>query len=419
MTSVHPPDSADLAERIAVAQRSLDDAAMLEALVDLVRIPSVYDPDVPDGNEHTAVAYIVTLLERWGLTFHRHDAAPLRPNLVVDINGSRTGPTLILEGHTDVVTAGDRSVWTVDPFGAEIRDGRLYGRGAVDMKGGLCAMLFAGRAIAASGVPFAGTLRLAILADEEGLMQGAKRFVADGYLAGATGAIICEPEGDRVCIAQKGAIRLRVHLHGRMAHGAMPEEGANPLLAVAEIVHSCRNLESELQQSTPEHALLGKLYITPTVLLGGEREQGNVIPAAAELMLDIRTTPAHDHTSLRTDLASAIAAAVATVDGVNHVIELVDDRPATATAAGDPLVAAVVAAHERATGTVPPFGGVPGSTDGTIFWAATRVPLVTYGPGSTTLPHQADEYVETADVVRYARTYIDAVLRYFAMMENG
>jgi succinyl-diaminopimelate desuccinylase len=203
-----------------------------------------------------------------------------------------------------------------------------------------------------------------------------------------------------------------------MAHGAMPEEGANPLTALAESIVACRQLEREIQFESPEDPLLGRFYLTPTVVLGGEREQGNVIPATAELILDIRTTPAHNHATIHERVAAAIGAAVATVPDIRHSIATMDDRPATATDPDDQIVAAALAAHEAECGVVPSFGGVPGSTDGTIFWAATRVPLVTWGPGITTLPHQADEYVDLEDVVRYARMYASAALRYFDALER-
>ncbi|HEX5165787.1 MAG TPA: M20 family metallopeptidase [Thermomicrobiales bacterium] len=412
-------DGTTLDQRIAAAQACLDTSGLLETLAGLVRIPSVFDPARPDGNERDAATLIGGLLDDWALAYRTREVAPNRPNIVVDIAGTRPGPLLIFEGHTDVVTAGDRAAWSIDPFAGEIRDGRLYGRGACDMKGGLAAMLFAAHAVEAAGRDFAGMIRLAILADEEGLMQGAKGFVADGELAGATAAIICEPEGDRVCIAQKGAIRIRVSLTGRMAHGAMPEEGANPIAALGLVISRCRDLERQIQSEHPPHPLLGTFYLTPTVALAGEREQGNVIPSSAELMLDIRTTPSNDHSSIIERVAAVIAAAAGEIAGVTQQIEIVDNRPATETDAKDPIVRAVIAAHEAETGATPSFGGVPGSTDGTIFWAASRLPLVTYGPGITTLPHQADEYVELDEVVRYARTYIAAAHRYFDVMERG
>jgi succinyl-diaminopimelate desuccinylase len=286
------------------------------------------------------------------------------------------------------------------------------------MKGGLAAMLFAAQALHAAGCDFAGTIRLAILADEEGLMRGAKGFVADGELDGAAAAIICEPEGDRVCIAQKGAIRLRVTLTGRMAHGAMPDEAANPVAALGLVISRCLALEREIQAEHPEHQYLGKFYLTPTVALAGEPEHGNVIPSRAELLLDIRTIPANDHGETIKRITTAVRSAAVAIDGVTCQVEVVDDRPATETDSNDDIVRAVLAAHQAETGLTPPFGGVPGSTDGTIFWAASRLPLVTYGPGITTLPHQADEYVDLDEVVRYARTYVAAALRFFELKER-
>jgi len=411
-------DNASLAERISRSQDRIDADALVAALQSLVRIPSVFNPDLSDGNERIAADFVAALLDDWGLAYGRREIAPDRPNIVVDLVGTRSGPVLVFEGHTDVVTAGDRAAWSVDPFGGEIRDGRLYGRGACDMKGGLIAMLFAARALHEAGNDFAGIVRLAVLADEEGMMLGAKGFVADGELDGATAAIICEPEGDRVCIAQKGAIRLRVVLNGKMAHGAMPDEGVNPIAALGEVIVVCRALEREIQAEDAPHPLLGRFHLTPTVALGGEREQGNSIPASAELILDIRTTSEQEHGELRDRISATIATAVGRIDGVRYAIEVMDDRPATKTDLHDPIVVAACDAHEMECGVRPPFGGVPGSTDGTIFWAATGIPLVTWGPGITTLPHQADEYVDIDEVVRYARMYVAAALRYFEMMER-
>ncbi|MCX6016417.1 MAG: M20/M25/M40 family metallo-hydrolase, partial [Chloroflexales bacterium] len=153
----------------------------------------------------------------------------------------------MFEGHTDVVTPGDRSAWTHDPFGATIVDGRMYGRGTADMKGGVAAMLYAVRAIQLAGAQFAGTIRLLIPVDEEGLMLGIKDIVARGHAAGAAGAIICEPEEREVCIAQKGALRLKLESFGRVAHGAMPEEGVNALTGMIHLVHRVLGIQAELR----------------------------------------------------------------------------------------------------------------------------------------------------------------------------
>lgn len=407
------------AGRIAAAVEQLDETRLVAALADLVRIPSVYDPAKANGNERAAADFVAGLLSEWGIPYRQWEVARGRPNIVAELAGARPGPALIFEGHTDVVTAGDLDEWSVDPFGAEVRAGKLYGRGSADMKSGLAALLFAARAMQLAGADFAGSLRLAVLADEEGLMQGAKAFVHEGYLTGATGAIICEPEGGRVCVAQKGALRLRVHFHGKMAHGAMPEEGANPLAALGNALVACQELEARVQAEARPHPLLGMFYLTPTVVQAGALEQANVLPASAELLLDIRTTPAQPHGDILRRVESALVGATAGVPGVSCTVTVVDDRPATETDPDDPLVRATIAAHRAEFGSEPPLGGVPGSTDGTIFWAANRLPLVTYGPGDTTIPHQADEFVRLDEVTACARVYIGAALRYFDELERG
>jgi len=370
----------------------------------LVRVPSVHRPE--DGQtEAAAAALVAERMRALGWSPVVQEAAPGRPNVIATVEGGLPGPTLLLEGHTDVVTEGDPADWSHDPFGGDVVNGRLYGRGAADMKAGVAAMLYAAAALAGAG-PFPGRLRIAALADEEGLMLGAKDFVRRGHAAGAAAAIVCEPEGGEVCVAQKGAIRAVVEARGRMAHGAMPHQGVNPIPPLAELVGRCRELEAALQAQAAEHPLLGLPYVTPTVLAAGSAEQLNVIPGHARLGLDVRTVPAIDHTDLLAQLRALCS------EGMR--LAVVDDRPATETPSDHPVVRAVVEAHELVYGATPPLGGVPGATDGTILWRDARVPIVTYGPGGKWIAHQVDEYVELDDVVRSAEVYVEAARRFLS-----
>ncbi len=402
--------------RIAPALAALraDEAALEAFLRDFVRAPSVYDPDV-GTTEEPAARLVHDLLTAWDWSPRWEEIAPGRPNVVATLRGARPDDRrrrLIVEGHTDVVTPGDPARWTHPPFGATAVDGKLYGRGTADMKGGVAAALFAARAIQRSGAEFAGTLILAIVADEEGLMLGIKEFVARGHADGATAALVCEPEGGRVCIAQKGALRLRVVAGGRMAHGAMPESGANPLAALAAFLVGCAALERALQAECGEHPYLGKPYLTPTVLDAGSPAQMNVIPDMAVAHLDVRTTPDTPHPMIL-DRLRALARAVERDHPERTItIKVIEDRPPTATDPAEPLVAATVAAHEAEWGATPPFGGVPGATDGTILWRERGIPIVTYGPGDTTIPHQVNEFVRLAEVHAAARVYVRAILGY-------
>jgi succinyl-diaminopimelate desuccinylase len=370
----------------------------------LVRVPSVHRPEF-GHTEAAAAALVADRMRAFGWAPLVEEAAPGRPNVIAVVDGGRPGPTLLFEGHTDVVTEGDPIEWSHDPFGGEVAGGRLYGRGAADMKGGVAAMLYAAAALAAAG-PFPGRLLLAALADEEGLMLGAKDFVRRGHAAGVAAAIVCEPEGGEVCVAQKGAIRALVEVRGRMAHGAMPEHGVNPIPPLADVVARCRELEASLQAEAGAHPLLGLPYVTPTLVEACSADQLNVIPGRARLGLDVRTTPAVDHPSL---LARLRAAA-----GEGATVTVVDDRPATETAAGHPVVRALVEAHEAVHGAPPPLGGVPGATDGTILWRDAGLPIATYGPGGKWIAHQVDEFVELDDLVACAEVYVEAARRFLS-----
>jgi succinyl-diaminopimelate desuccinylase len=388
---------------------AIDRAALVAFTQELVRIESVNDPE-RGRSEAPAAELVERQMRAFGWEPAVEEVAPGRPNVVAVVEGGAPGPTLLFEGHTDVVTAGARELWSVDPFGGEIRDGRLYGRGAADMKAGVAAMLFAAAAVERSG-PFPGRIVVAALADEEGMMLGAKRFCTGATAAGVDAAIVCEPEGWEVCTAQKGALRLRLDARGKMAHGAMPQHGVNPAPALAAFVEAVRAHERRLQAACGEHPTLGAVYLTPTVIRAGDELQLNVIPELAWLAVDVRTIPGVDHADLVARLR-ADAARIETETGVRLELSVVDDRPSTETAADEAVVQAVVAAHRARFGEDPALGGVPGATDGTILWRDLGIPVVVYGPGGKWIAHQVDEYVEVDEIGAYAEVYADAARRY-------
>ncbi|NRQ37619.1 M20 family metallopeptidase [Nonomuraea sp. NN258] len=384
----------------------VDARAVVEFTQALVRIPSTYDP-ARGRTEQPAADLVAAKMREWGWDPVVYEAAPGRPNVVAVVEGGAgDGPTLLFEGHTDVVTEGDLATWTVDPFCGEIRDGRLWGRGSADMKSGLAAILHATRALQLAG-PFPGRIKVAALADEEGLMIGAHHFVSCGLAADVDGAIVAEPEAGEICAVAKGALRLRVDLTGKMAHGAMPEHGRNPVLAVAALVDRLGALQRELQRAHPAHEHLGEVYVTPTVVRAGAEEQVNVIPATASLFIDVRTVPGVEHKVIA-DRVAALAGG----DGFTAEVSVLVDRPPVDVPVSDPVVAALAAAHRTVTGAEPVYGGVPGSTDGTVLTHWGGVPSVVYGPGGKWIAHQADEYVEVAEIVRCTRVFAEAARRF-------
>ena len=231
---------------MSTARVEIDEPALIDFTQRLVRIRSVHEPET-GSDESVAAALVADQMRAFGWEPEIAEVAPGRPNVIAVVEGGGgDGPTLAFEGHTDVVTEGAAADWTVDPYGAEIRDGRLYGRGAADMKSGVAAMLFGVRALQLGGA-FRGRVVVCVLADEEGMMLGAKHFAATERAAGIDACIVCEPEGGEVCIVARGAVRIDLHFHGVMAHGAMPQQGSNPIAAAGALIAALPGYQQALR----------------------------------------------------------------------------------------------------------------------------------------------------------------------------
>ena len=399
--------------RAALAQVHEDELIALTR--DLVRIPSVVTPGDPDGNEAAVAEYVRRWFIEEGFEVDLQPVAPSRPNVVAWLGEKAAGRSLLLEGHTDVVTEGDTSAWSHPPFGGDFDDGRIWGRGAADMKGGLAAAMIAATAIKRSGARLGGRLVVGALVDEEGDMLGVRHFAATPLARELDAAIICEPEQNELCLEQRGVVWARVVLRGRMAHGAMPEAGANPLAAVGALLRQVPRLERRLRRLCARSRYLRPPTVTPTVVrapLAGV-PQANVIPAAAEVILDVRRTPGAAEETVAAEIARACQATADAQPGITVEWQSVNGfRPPTRVERDEPLVRAMMKAVRAVTGRRAVFGGVPGSTDGTILRETLGIPIVTCGPGHRLIPHQVDEYLETKELVDAAHIYVTSALRY-------
>ncbi|RSK36630.1 M20 family metallopeptidase [Bhargavaea beijingensis] len=396
------------------ASYTRDREAVIRLTRELVQIESVYRGEgVPGGNEEKVAHYVADVLMGYGIETHVEEVVPGRPNVIGIIDSGKPGPTLLFEGHTDVVTEGNRDAWTYDPFGAEIVDGRMYGRGTNDTKGNLACMITAVHSILQDGEDFRGKIILCIPCDEEGMMIGIKHFIKQGWADGVDGAIICEPEENQVCIAQRGAMRIQVDMYGKMAHGAISWSGINPNWHMARLIVALEKLEKEEQERLGEDPYLKWPSITPTILQAPVKgdAQINVIPDHCRMTLDIRTVPAQDHGELREKIKSIIEGLKADDPDVNCELTVLDDRPATLTPKEDPVVEAICGAVRHVLGKEPVYNGVPGATDGT-FLHVHGVPIVTIGAGDREIPHQIDEYVDIEELAETTAIYRDAALRF-------
>ena len=406
--------------RLEAVWRRIDRGELIRFARDLVRIPSVFRPEDPDGNEARVARYVADYLDGEGFEVRTEEVSPGRPNVWAIWRGDRPGKTLLFEGHTDVVTEGRAEEWRHLPFGAELVGSRIYGRGSCDTKGNLAAAIMAVKAIKDSGIPFAGRLLLCHPVDEEGMMSGIKHFIRGGHAEGVDGAVICEPEENQVCVAQKGAMRVEVTVRGRMAHGAMPSSGVNPVTRAARFVVAVEALEKEEISRYGEDPLLGYPSITPTVLLGPEsgQPQINVIPSSAYVGLDVRTVPDQSHEKILARLEGCLADLEAEDPDFEADLEVIEERPPTETGVDDPLVRAVAAAYTQLTGEQPRYNGVPGATDGTFLHAWSGVSIVTTGAGDRTIPHHKDEWVDVDELLTTCQLYA-ATAVYFCCGEDN
>jgi succinyl-diaminopimelate desuccinylase len=394
--------------------RRIDREELARFAQELVRIPSVYRPEEAEGNEGGVARYVADYLEREGFEVHTEEVAPGRPNVWAVWEGDSPGKTLLFEAHTDVVTEGQAEDWDHPPFAAERLGDRIYGRGACDTKGNLAAAVMAVRAIKDSGVSFPGRLVLCHPVDEEGMMTGIKAFIERGHAEGVDGAVICEPEENQLCVKQKGALRVEVTVRGKMAHGAMPLSGVNPVTRAARFVVTVEELEREEIRRYGEDPFLGYPSLTPTILMGPDcgEPQINVIPASAYVALDIRTVPGQSHEDLVGRLGECLSGLESEDPDFDASLEVIEERPWTETPMDDPLVQAMTAAYRKVTGEEPRYNGVPGATDGTFLSKWAGIPIVTTGAGDREIPHHRDEWVSVEELLTTCKLYA-ATAMYF------
>jgi succinyl-diaminopimelate desuccinylase len=261
---------------------SLSEPFLVEVLSSLVKTRSV--------NPGTSEKAMADLVEGWlterSISSTQVEFAPGRPSVAAVIKGAQEGPTLVLNGHMDTVPIDNESLWTTDPFGAEVRDGFLYGRGACDMKAGLAIQI--GVAHYLSEIDpgeLKGSLVLHFASGEERGEPGTKSLLEAGY--GGDYGITTEPTSLRVATATRGVVTYAIRLKGRSVHASRPEAGVNPIWALAPVLDMLREYDAEVRAR--RHPLLPGGSCTPTRVRSGVKE--NAVPDDCEISVDRRMLP--------------------------------------------------------------------------------------------------------------------------------
>jgi acetylornithine deacetylase/succinyl-diaminopimelate desuccinylase-like protein len=405
----------------------------VETLQELIRIPSVNsmgrDAAGPNFGEERLTNYLQTLCEKQGWAWLRQEVHPGRENLVALLPGDPSaadgGKLILWDVHQDTVSAEGM---TVDAFAGDLRDSRIYGRGACDVKGSMAAMIAAlSRLTTSKPQKTRPTIALAFTVNEECGFTGARALcrlwpqadgsrlalsemqIAAGNLTPEAAfpkrpdcAIVAEPTDLNVVVAHQGVVRWRCHVEGRAAHSSRPDEGINAIYAMTRVVQAIEQYHRELATSAREHPLCGRPSVCVSTIHGGVGI--NTVPDHATIEIDRRVSPGEDPALAYADLMRHVAdkADVGRAQVVHDppFMKSVGLSHETARSLADRLAQAV-----RRSGRTCELLGVPYGTDAAAI-AATGVLTVVFGPGSIRQAHTADEFIDVAELERGAELFL-------------
>lgn len=451
MVARHPDDRGGLSDLERHALAALDTDDLVADLIELVARPSC------DGHESAAQRTMAAIMQSAGLevdlwpidldVLRRHPSFSWEIERdealgLVGITGggpagrrgdppwahsdgtSRTpaadgGRDLILNGHIDVVPAADAAHWTSPPFEPTVRDGAVFGRGAVDMKGGLACAVAAARTLRDAGIRLHGRLLIESVAGEEDGGLGTLAALERGYRADA--AVVVEPSDLTIVAAQAGCLGFRLTVPGKAAHGALRWEGVSALERFLPIHDALLALESSRTADAlpPDVRPLFADYPKPYPLSIGTVRAGSWPSTVPEdLVCEGRygVMPGEDARTARRRFEEAVAAAAST-DGrlpdQPPVVEWPGGQYASAlTSLDESIVQTIIAGHDDLFGRRPTVAGVTYGADMGLLSSVGGIPTVIYGPGDVALAHQADEHVRIADLEAAVRALIVLVMRF-------
>jgi acetylornithine deacetylase len=367
-------------------------ATVAELLSRLVAIDSVNPALVPGGaGEAEIAAFVAGWLTEQGLEVVVDDSVDGRPSVVGVAHGSGGGPALMLNAHLDTVgVAGmDR------PHEPAVRDGRLYGRGAYDMKGGLAAIMLAGAAAVRDDLR--GDVIVTAVADEEHASEGVQSVLRRW---GADACVVTEPTHERACVAHKGFVWAELELRGRAAHGSRPDLGVDAIVGAGPVLTGMRALQARLDARP--HPLLGPGSLHASLVSGGQELSS--YPARCVLAVERRTLPGEAAADVERELGELLALAREADPRLQTELRLGLVREPFEVDPAAPIVTTLRAAAERTLGAEPEIVGDHPWMDA-AFTSAAGIPTVVYGPGGTGA-HAVDEYADLASVERCAAVLV-------------
>ena len=360
-----------------------------------------------ENGELAAAEVIADEFGRAGINSRIDNWDQIRANIITRIESAGQRAGLLFACHLDVVGPGE-AAWKNPAFSAVETDGKIYGRGAVDMKGGTAAAVIAIRQIVESGVKLKGDIVFAAVAGEETDSAGASRFVDDKNLMkeltpqGLAGVIIPEPTDFEVITAHRGMLWLQISTKGKAAHSSTPQLGVNAIDSMRRVLNE---LESYEIKAGP-HELLGICSMSVNTITGGKAM--NVVPDKCSLGIDFRTLPQQNHNEIVFDLQEIFERLKTGDENFDAEISILRQVQPLETDVNSEFVkifgSAVGISETKAIGY---------TTDGPHF-ASLGAPIVIFGPGKPQLCHKPDEYIDISDLEKCVEYYNNIILKFLA-----
>lgn len=377
----------------------IDEAFLLETLQDLVRCRSVNPSlDSTCSGEQEIGNYLAERLKSFNVEVTVQPVENNRSNIVGIIKGSGGGKSLLLNGHMDTVGL---TGMTIEPLQPEFKQGRLYGRGSEDMKGGIAAIVAAAEAVIRHRLELTGDVILAFVVDEEYKSRGTETLMAE-YRADA--AIVTEPTALTIALAHKGFAWGCIEVFGKAAHGSRPEEGIDAIVKAGKILAEIDTLQKKIL--TPKrHSLVGYPSIHASLIEGGR--EISTYPDYCKIQLERRTIPGEPADILTGELNAVINRVKAEDPQLNARSSLTFSRPSLELSANEPVALSLAGSFKRVTGREPVLGGASFWTDAALI-AAAGIPALNFGPSGGGL-HGAVEYVDVESVNQTAAVLVDVI----------
>ncbi len=380
----------------------IDEKELLQVVQDLIRIESVNPELAGMGNgEYLIAEYIGKNMAGMGLEVHYQEIKPKRVNVIGVLKGSGEGKALMLNGHTDTVGI---TRMDIEPLNPVFRDGKVYGRGSFDMKGGLAAMMIAVKAIIEAGLKPKGDVILAFVADEEYLSVGTEALVKE-YSAQA--AILCEPTSLKVCIAHKGFAWIKVEVFGKAAHGSRPDRGIDAIVKAGKFLTRIEDLGKDTLIQK-KHPLLGSPSIHASLIKGGT--ELSTYPDYCLVELERRFIPGETVKTIESEMQTLIDDLASKDDQFKAKFEISFSRPPLEVARDHEIVSALTKAYTKTIRKAPEFIGVGGWMDSAIL-AEAGIPSVIIGPAGDGF-HAATEYVDFESVISLTKILSETIINF-------